>query len=70
MATKEKLEFNEKMFAFFKAPKSVCACGHQGDGFGSHHKGVTGHGKCRVPDCDCSKFTWSEFTPSFASVLK
>jgi hypothetical protein len=43
-------------------PKSICTCGHLGDGEGSAHAGPIGHGRCLVPGCGCTKFTWLRFT--------
>lgn len=42
-------------------PKSVCSCGHTGDGPNSQHEihFQQGHGKCML--CDCPKFTWAGF---------
>jgi len=42
--------------------KSVCICGHTGDGLLSEHEDnllAKGHGACK--ECDCQKFTWKEF---------
>lgn len=39
-----------------KGPKSMCKCGHAGDGEHSDHAGAIGHGKCFC--CNCVKFTW------------
>jgi hypothetical protein len=52
----------------FVGPKSYCSCGHVGDGIGSQHydRYLPGHGSCRVPDCPCRQFTWSEWTEEFA----
>ncbi len=49
-------------------PKSVCECGHTGDGAGSQHEGgehpywflAEGHGPCNVEGCKCVQFTWSK----------
>lgn len=44
-------------------PRSVCVCGHTGDGFNSEHEDsiVGGHGSCTVEGCDCQQFTWGGF---------
>ncbi len=58
-----------------KGPKSICACGHTGDGPDSQH--ITeapslgslpadgdpnqGHGACTVDGCSCQKFSWKGF---------
>jgi hypothetical protein len=51
--------------------KSVCTCGHTGDGTGSEHfneeQHGNGHGACRI--CGCQQFTWRRWTPSFGEVL-
>lgn len=53
-------------------PKSVCKCGHLGDGANSHHEDTAfeaGHGPCRDPGCDCGRFSWRGFTSAFQAVL-
>lgn len=58
------------------APRSVCTCGHTGDGANSDHAkhptatGSDGHGACTAPDCDCKLFTWAAFLPEFYRALK
>ena len=51
--------------------KSLCFCGHTGDGIGSDHRDrwQPGHGGCMVKGCDCKQFTWSCFLPSFQRLL-
>jgi hypothetical protein len=52
-----------------RAPKSVCTCGHHGDGNASWHDGsgpARGHGSCFHPGCSCQKFTWKNWTPAYA----
>lgn len=54
----------------FHGPKSVCTCGHSGDGPNSLHSdrvnGVSpGHGACLMESCPCQKFTWHSFTPEY-----
>lgn len=41
--------------------KSICRCGHTGDGPGSAHTATVqdGHGACRKRGCACAKFTWA-----------
>lgn len=47
--------------------KSVCTCGHTGDGVGSQHEGVglnglsAGHGACKL--CECGRFSWAGWSP-------
>jgi hypothetical protein len=49
-------------------PKSICTCGHTGDGGNSEHEDsaaiaeLQGHGKCKVPGCTCQHFQWKEWT--------
>lgn len=45
-----------------KEPKSLCFCGHLGDGPNSSHAGPIGHGVCTVIGCRCQKFIWAKFT--------
>lgn len=53
--------------AAYEFAKSTCKCGHTGDGPYpySEHKGINGHGACRVLNCDCAQFTWKEHTKGF-----
>lgn len=49
-------------------PRSLCICGHSGDGGHSYHAGVLGvlgHGACTFEDCACSKFTWAGWSVSY-----
>ena len=53
-------------------PKSICTCGHTGDGPNSEHGAKVlpnGHGACLVEGCDCRQFTWAGFTPEFQEEL-
>ena len=38
----------------------MCTCGHVGDGLNTYHTDTVqpGHGKCKIDDCDCEKFTY------------
>jgi hypothetical protein len=59
----------------FDGPRSICTCGHSGDGPHSYHeagvKGLAdGHGPCIVAGCDCQKFSWKAFTPEFQEALQ
>lgn len=51
-------------------PKSVCQCGHTGDGANSEHDDSlqAGHGACF--ECECVKFTWTKFTPEYDKMMK
>lgn len=53
--------------ATFQGPKSVCTCGHVGDGPGSAHAATIapGHGPCIIEGCDCQKFSFARYTPEF-----
>lgn len=51
-------------------PKSICACGHSGDGLNSRHGGALGHGSCQKEDCGCQKFTWYAWTPDYEKYQK
>jgi len=56
----------------YREPKSLCTCGHEGDGGGSPHEafaGEAGHGKCKVPGCPCEHFVWTGWTRAFAMAL-
>jgi hypothetical protein len=52
-------------------PRSVCSCGHTGDGPKSEHKDTftPGHGACKVRGCNCVRFTWVEFLSVFQDKL-
>ena len=54
----------------FTEGKSLCTCGHVGDGEDTPHRGLIGHGACTVPGCSCLKFTWRSWTPAYETVLK
>lgn len=53
----------------FLGPRSVCECGHEGDGYPSDHGegvgGGPGHGPCWVEGCSCKQFTFRGFTRDF-----
>ena len=44
--------------------KSMCSCGHTGDGGYSQHQDnlELGHGACTAPGCHCVRFTWVGWT--------
>lgn len=60
-----------------RGPKSICTCGHSGDGPDSDHGSdneilsqvCPGHGRCTVPGCECERFTWAGFLPKFEQQL-
>ena len=66
---------NPKQIEVIKAfsdhhPKSVCRCGHTGDGGNSAHLDTLqkGHGPCT--DCTCKQFTWQSFTVQMMAKAK
>lgn len=75
MLTKEQwAEFNAR---FREGGRSVCSCGHLGDGEDSQHLGTGippfvsgGHGACTVPGCECQRFTWVRWKPEAEAWLK
>jgi hypothetical protein len=66
----EQLEATRVLSATWQAPKSLCQCGHEGDGPHSAHGGTIGHGACSVIGCACAKFSWRSYTPAFVDVLR
>lgn len=48
--------------------RSICECGHSGDGPDSQHAGFIGHGPCFHEGCDCVRFTWKHFTSEFIAL--
>lgn len=52
-------------------PKSLCVCGHTGDGAMSEHapRFADGHGQCTHPGCDCKQFSWAAWASAFKEVL-
>ena len=55
----------------WKEPKSICQCGHTGDGVKSDHEDwmgmpwSAGHGECTAVGCTCRKFSWKKWTDKF-----
>ena len=57
----------------YQEPRSICKCGHTGDGRNSQHDicaRVEGAGMCKVKGCDCSRFTWKNFIDKFVEHMK
>ncbi len=60
----------------YDKPKSICGCGHTGDGPNSMHADLVqrGHGHCignrKGRKCQCERFTWDHWTARFAAILK
>lgn len=67
----EKVTKRRKAAADFPLPKSVCSCGHTGDGpLSAHHNDLEfGHGGCLRRGCDCERFVFSGWTTEFQRVL-
>ena len=59
-----------KKIGIFKGPKSLCVCGHAGDGPNGQHadRCAPGHGPCLMPGCGCTQFTWMRYTPAFEKI--
>lgn len=61
----------------WRTPKSMCQCGHTGDGHDSDHGSDSaiisqlspGHGRCSVKGCGCKHFSFKAFTPEFQKAL-
>ena len=67
----------QKRATLYNGPKSVCVCGHLGDGDGltkegnpSAHAGLKGHGMCVHGRCKCVQFTWDGYTREFENYTK
>ena len=57
----------------FVGPKSLCTCGHTGDGEGSDHGneyGNFGSGACKVTGCTCARFTWKGWLKKFERFME
>jgi hypothetical protein len=70
-ATFEALEYAQAWIRQdgYLGPRSLCECGHGGDGYPSSHasqNGSPGHGGCYIEGCDCRQFTFAGFYPEFA----
>ena len=52
--------------------KSVCVCGHVGDGEHTAHFDTFqfGHGACKVEGCDCQQFTWARWTEEMQRAIE
>lgn len=70
-ATLEKKLSDSRRFSN-RAPKSICTCGHHGDGNVSWHAGsgpARGHGRCLHAGCNCQKFTWKNWAPAYVEFM-
>jgi len=64
-------EWEELRILWKGRPKSICTCGHTGDGPNSQHadRYGLGHGACKVEGCNCKQFTWDKFIEKGKDVL-
>jgi hypothetical protein len=68
-------EQKRNVVADWRGPKSICACGHVGDGRESQHEGTVpglvdnGHGRCLEGGCPCTRFTFKRWTGAFRAAL-
>jgi len=57
----------------FVGPKSLCTCGHTGDGENSQHDTFGGYapgvGRCLVNGCGCQRFTWAGWLKKYENFL-
>lgn len=64
----------------FRGARSLCVCGHTGDGEESQHDascrdavgivGDDGSGRCTIHGCACFRFTWKSWTPEYRAYLQ
>ena len=66
---KDILERNREICAAWRGPRSICRCGHSGDGEHSHHEGSQGLGKCTARGCGCDQFLWDHFVAALEDQL-
>lgn len=61
-----------KRAAEYDKAKSLCSCGHTGEGTTSDHRDgfAPGYGPCKVKGCSCTKFSWVSFTPEFSKFME
>lgn len=57
---------------FGRGGKSICSCGHLGDGAESEHEDTyqDGHGACMVEGCRCRQFTWVRWRPEAEEFIR
>ena len=70
LSNAEWLVFEKRMWGL---PKSVCYCGHKGDGpHGDHgdYKDGEGLGGCNYEGCLCGMFKWKAWLPEAKRVLR
>ena len=54
----------------FVGARSICLCGHPGDGGGDHaDEAVYARGTGRCLKCDCNRFTWKGWTRKYQNFL-
>jgi len=64
-------DFQDCNVCHWDGPKSICSCGHPGDGSNSSHAGSIGHGECLLcPSGRCQRFTWGGFYDSYKNALE
>ena len=49
--------------------KSICQCGHTGDGPQSDHAGSLGHHGCMIQGCGCQRFAWGRWTGAAETLI-
>jgi hypothetical protein len=60
----------ESMLFSAMEPKSICVCGHTGDGAQSQHAGFGGQGGCVFDGgACCDKFTWKRWTREYQQFM-
>lgn len=64
------IEKRRAIVASYDGPKSICECGHLGDGPGAEHGGIIGRGACTAKRCGCGKFIWAACAKMLAAALK
>lgn len=78
---REVLHAKRAIYETHSGPKSLCVCGHAGDGYGidddgtvNLHAGDDGHGACviclaKAPEQQCERFRWAGWTDLLARKL-
>ena len=63
----------QKLCLSWRSAKSICTCGHTGDGTGSQHRDLAvagdGHGGCKSCGDRCTQFSWRRWTAVFGDAL-
>jgi len=66
---KRTLERRQAVSQAYEGPKSICTCGHEGDGKAGAHSEPVGGGACTVEGCACLRFTWAGYLPAFEAAV-